>query len=439
MGNFKSSAKSESQRIEDSIHTKKVYCRGNNEFNQCGEEGYPLKKEKIVVCMASGQAHNLAVLDSGQVISWGSNKYGQLGAKSTNFFEDLIQYQPFTLEVKFSLPVRVKRLACGNWHSACVTQDGQLYAWGLARQGQLGLCPSGPGHSVSDDHLYYYQNPTLVEFFRHIGVSFVACGSNFTLVIGLTGDLFSFGCGKAGVLGTGTYENTYMPMQIPKLQDKNISRVACGWNHCLALSREGVVYEWGSPYSEIDSSIPPKPQPKKVKELLGVQVKEISCGDYHNAVLAKTPNAVFTWGGNGYGQLGYESPENPYLSLTPRPVNIKYDIAAASCGGLFTVVRLKNGTVMGFGSNKYKQLGEFKAEVRKPMVILDGEKNSVAHVVCGHSHISFLTRDEVELGVEKQFEEEIEDKENLEEHKQCTLLKPQPDTDIEFITEPINY
>ena len=45
--------------------------------------------------------------------------------------------------------LRVARLACGDMHSAALTADGDVYAWGRGGDGQLGLGWPGAGLSLS--------------------------------------------------------------------------------------------------------------------------------------------------------------------------------------------------------------------------------------------------------------------------------------------------
>jgi hypothetical protein len=48
------------------------------------------------------------------------------------------------------------------------------------------------------------------------------------------------------VLGLGHNDGRLMPEKIASLEGITISRVACGWDHCLALDAQGKVLSWGS-------------------------------------------------------------------------------------------------------------------------------------------------------------------------------------------------
>ncbi len=62
-------------------------------------------------------------------------------------------------------------MACGGFHSACVTARGELYTWGLSDYGQLGL---GDVSSVSDKQRILLPAP--VTALADLHVETVACG-----------------------------------------------------------------------------------------------------------------------------------------------------------------------------------------------------------------------------------------------------------------------
>ncbi|KAF1335778.1 E3 ubiquitin protein ligase, partial [Globisporangium splendens] len=85
------------------------------------------------VGIACGFAHALAVSSSGELYSWGSNTYGQLGLGISD-----------SIEGATAVPTRVG-IPCKEWstvfaggnYSAAVTSNGELFTWGNGKHGQL--------------------------------------------------------------------------------------------------------------------------------------------------------------------------------------------------------------------------------------------------------------------------------------------------------------
>ena len=82
-------------------------------------------------------------------------------------------------------PVQV---SCGDEHTACVIENGELYTWGSGDRGQLG---HGNRH-----HKY---SPTSVQFKKAMGIKKVSCGGNHTVCIEEDeGRIYSFGANENG-------------------------------------------------------------------------------------------------------------------------------------------------------------------------------------------------------------------------------------------------
>jgi alpha-tubulin suppressor-like RCC1 family protein len=121
--------------------TSTVFAWGNNDFGQLGYSGSststPLQVDipGVVIAIAAGAFHSLALTSGGEVYAWGDNSYGQLGDNSTAF----ISYTPVnSTSTGF---VNVKRIAAGALHSLALTYDGTsttLWAWGENEFGELG-------------------------------------------------------------------------------------------------------------------------------------------------------------------------------------------------------------------------------------------------------------------------------------------------------------
>lgn len=86
-----------------------------------------------------GQDHTLALTKAGEVLSWGLNRFSQLGypvdLPTTGRLEEPIQYLPRKIQGPLRKEV-VKGVAASKVASACWTDDG-VYTWGT-NNGQLG-------------------------------------------------------------------------------------------------------------------------------------------------------------------------------------------------------------------------------------------------------------------------------------------------------------
>eukprot|EP00246_Nothoceros_aenigmaticus_P001361 TRINITY_DN1187_c0_g1_i4.p1 TRINITY_DN1187_c0_g1~~TRINITY_DN1187_c0_g1_i4.p1 ORF type:complete len:406 (-),score=62.42 TRINITY_DN1187_c0_g1_i4:282-1499(-) len=86
-----------------------------------------------VQTIAVGAFHNLALLECGEVWAWGNNEYGQLGTGDTQ-----PRAQPVRVKGLGDVSIIVA-IAAGGWHSMALTVDGQVYGWGRGEHGRLGF------------------------------------------------------------------------------------------------------------------------------------------------------------------------------------------------------------------------------------------------------------------------------------------------------------
>ena len=98
-----------------------------------------------IVSVALGQDHTLALTTSGEVLSWGLNRFSQLGyvvestVASEGFgrVEELMQATPRKVHGALRKEV-AKGIAASKGASACWT-TADVYTWGT-NNGQLGMC-----------------------------------------------------------------------------------------------------------------------------------------------------------------------------------------------------------------------------------------------------------------------------------------------------------
>ena len=74
--------------------------------------------------------------------TFGSNEYGQLGLETSGDVkkpEKLIFEQRFLLNESGTLQTpRIARIAVGPCHNFAISEEGDMYSWGLGSYGQLG-------------------------------------------------------------------------------------------------------------------------------------------------------------------------------------------------------------------------------------------------------------------------------------------------------------
>lgn len=101
----------------------------------------------------------------------------------------------------------IQDIACGDFHSVALNSVGQVYSWGGGGQnknkGQL-------GHSNKND----LPHPEEIKFFKDMKVAKIACGDYHTMVLTQAGELYAFGEGIMGQLGTGTKEDCPTPKKV---------------------------------------------------------------------------------------------------------------------------------------------------------------------------------------------------------------------------------
>jgi alpha-tubulin suppressor-like RCC1 family protein len=202
--------------------------------------------------------------------------------------------------------------------------------------------------------------------------------------------LVAWGANERGQLGNGTTKNSDVPVRVcavgvkecpggPYLEE--VTAVAGGYNHSLALLPSGQVAAWGSNnFGQLGDGIPaheqlPAPSDAPVRVCaIGVtecaagpfleEVAAVSAGEDYSLALLES-GTVVAWGYNELGELGNGT-------TTSRPVPVKVcavgvkecpggpyleNVAAIAGGGLHSLARLTNGQVVAWGPNELGQLG----------------------------------------------------------------------------------
>ena len=88
--------------------------------------------------------------------------------------------------------------------------------------------------------------PVNLKFSNTQKACFVACGEEFTCILTKYGGVFTFGAGMYGQLGHNTFENQYLPRKVFDLMGSEVTQITCGRCHTLAyISASNRLYSFG--------------------------------------------------------------------------------------------------------------------------------------------------------------------------------------------------
>lgn len=135
-------------------------------------------------------AHSLLLTASGRVLSFGTGQYGALGHgySAAKQLPDVLR--PAFVEALSH--VRCICVSAGELHSAAVTADGDVYTWGDGFCGQLGHGDKRPQVLPKQVQQGGLEDECVMT---------ISCGSRHTLAVTEEGDVFSWGLGHFGAIG----------------------------------------------------------------------------------------------------------------------------------------------------------------------------------------------------------------------------------------------
>ncbi|KAM5237247.1 putative E3 ubiquitin-protein ligase HERC4 isoform 3-T3 [Ctenodactylus gundi] len=280
-----------------------VYTCGCNDLGQLGHEKSRKKPEQVValdaqniIAVSCGEAHTLALNDKGQVYAWGHDSDGQLGLLGS---EDCIRVPR---NIKSLSDIQIVQVACGYYHSLALSKGSEVFCWGQNKYGQLGLGTDCKKQT----------SPQLIKSLLGIPFMQVAAGGAHSFVLTLSGAIFGWGRNKFGQLGLNDENDRYVPNLLKSLRSQKIVYICCGEDHTAALTKEGGVFTFGAGgYGQLGhNSTSHEINPRKVFELMGSIVTQISCGRQHTSAFVPSSGRIYSFGLGGNGQLGTGSTSN---------------------------------------------------------------------------------------------------------------------------------
>ena len=331
-----------------------------------------LQKQNTVNFIGPGPRSYLAamVMNDGTVRVCGANSSGQLGQNDLNTRSTVVSV--------LGISSQAIAVACGQFHTAILLNNGTVRICGANGNGQLGLNDSTTRSTVV---------PVLGISSQAIAV---ACGQSHTAILLNDGTVRVCGRNASGQLGQNdtVFRSTVVP--VLGISSQAIA-VASGQYHIAILMNDGTVRVCGQ---NTNGQLGQNDVVNRstVVSVLGIssQAIAVACGSSHTAILLND-GTLRVCGLNSTGQLGIN---NITQQQTIVPVlKISSQAIAVACGGFYTAILLNDGTVRVCGRNQFGQLGLNDLNTRSTVVPVLGTSSQAIAIACGFYSISILMSD----------------------------------------------
>lgn len=290
--------------------------------------------------LAGGNNHSLFAVNDGELWGVGNNTYGQLG----NGTNENSLYTP--TKVVFPEDTEIVDFSTVQNFSLAVDGEGQVWGWGDNYYGQLGNGTTTPLNTRS---------PTPTKAVLPDGVKAVAVSTGFSHSLALTdtGEIYAWGSGQYGKLGTGNTTNQSSPVKVLTPPGTVFVKVATSYNSSIALTDDGKIYTWGlkegagQTYNSATPTLLPFSETNTAINIAGGNKSG-------HAVL--TDGSVWSWGGlTGDGTNTY--PTTPVKAHLPDGVSI-VQLSVAKSSLSHALALTDDGELYAWGNNGAGQLGD---------------------------------------------------------------------------------
>ena len=310
--------------------------------------------------ISAGVNHTIALKNDGTVWSWGDNTYGQLGDGGvlTSETENPIQVSGVNGSKYLS---DVVDIASGTYFSIALLKNGNVVAWGLNNDGQLG--------NIGE----ISRKPVFVMDYngnKLSGIVGISASRNHAIAVRADGTVFTWGSNDYGQLGNNTKTSSAYAIQVLDSTGndylKDVVQVSAGAAYVSVVKNDGTVWSWGAGASAQmgDGARTQRSLPVQAKNV--TDVKKVATGCYITLVL-KNDGTVWAWGLNRYGQLGIgvsstSSSDANYVRTTAVQVKLNStdyltDVVDIGTAYESSFAVTSDGTAYAWGLNNYSQLG----------------------------------------------------------------------------------
>jgi len=272
---------------------------GNDSTTDCPT---PLCVLENAFSVSVGMNHTAAVTSGGNLYTWGNGMNGQLG---------LGALQTRTVPARVYWISNVVSVTAGFSLTAAITENRSLYMWGINSNGEVGIGVTSLAVSTPQK---------VLENVKMVDIGWASTGSNHTVALTYTGDLYAWGDNSRGQVGNGTT----VDQKFPYLVLRDVAYAYAGNEYTAAITDSGDLYLWGyNKYGQLGNGDSVN-QLKPVKILSDIQ--SVALGNRHSAAIT-TDGDLYTWGFNSFGQVGNNTNTTQYT-----PVKVLEDATQVCLG-----------------------------------------------------------------------------------------------------------
>jgi alpha-tubulin suppressor-like RCC1 family protein len=338
----------------------------------------------VVTCAAIAPVGATAATSPGELLAFGSNLHDQLGV-TTNAGLSNANATPLPVAIPASAGTATLS-ATSATSSLVATSSGGLYAFGDNLDYELGS--TTPAASAT---------PELVTLPSRSG-AIIAVGTGVYDAAALTssGQIFTFGNNSAAQLGYTANGTGNLPAVVTPFTGQNgtVTQLSVGSYSMLALTSTGQIFGWGDGNNgELGSSgigASNTPVQIQVPGLSG-SVARVVAGDSDSFVLSTT-GQLFSFGDDNNGQLGYSSAAS--VNATPTQVTFPAGagtVTQVAAGHDFTYALTSSGQVYAFGINDCGQLGSNSGGSPTPVAVSAVGAGPIASIQADYDFAMLLT------------------------------------------------
>lgn len=227
----------------------------------------------------------------------------------------------------------------------------QLFIWGLGKSGQLG---TGNEHTQHNPQMIQVKSDSKGHEAWPCQVS---CGGLYTAIVMSDGEMYTSGCAKYGRLGSGCEDNRSKFVRTPLPQ--KVKKVSTGLWHGAAVTESSSLIVWG------------------YKKGCGDRLEGKKDCDQPERKCHESAHSVSMW-------------VLPSVCIMPE----NHKVVGVACGYNYTLAWLSTGVVLSWGSGHHGVLGHgFVGDIASPRPVEALQLTKIMDGAAGYSHSAFVTSD----------------------------------------------